>query len=246
MEVLLVDAGLALAAIGLVSVLWPLRFLRMRSRRSAALVLGAGLLLAVVACALPVRPLILPGPAMELDRLVPRYQFGEHHEIFIEAPPERVYPALRAVTARDIRLFRTLTWIRSPRFQAGGPESILNPGAERPILDVALGSSFVLLHEQPGREIVVGTIVCCGPRNPVRSAEEFWAAKGSVARAVMSFHLEGSGGATRLVTQTRVHASDAAAERRFAAYWRVIYPGSALLRVLWLRAIRDRALAGSG
>jgi hypothetical protein len=241
MEVLLVDAGLALATIGLLSLVRPLAFLWIRSRRKGAFVLAAGLLLAVAACALPVRPLRLPGPAMELDRLLPRYQFGEHHEIEIDAPPDRVYPAVRAVTAREIRLFRLLTWIRSPRFQKGGPETILSPGAERPILDVALGSTFVLLHEETGHEIVVGTIVCCGPRRPVRTAEEFWAAKGSVARAVMSFHLEASGDATRLVTQTRVHASDAAAERRFAVYWRIIYPGSALIRVMWLRAIRERA-----
>ncbi len=244
MEVLLVDAGLALAAIGLVSLVRPLAFLRIRRRRKGAFVLAAGLLLAVLACALPVRPLRLAGPAMELDRLIPRYQFGEHHEIEIDAPPERVYPAVRAVSASEIRLFRLLTWIRSPRFQKGGPESLLNPGAERAILDVALGSSFVLLHEEPGREIVVGTIVCCGPRRPVRTAEEFWAARGSVARAVMSFHLESAGGATRLVTQTRVDTSDAAALRRFAVYWRVIYPGSAFIRIMWLRAIRDRALAG--
>ncbi len=115
----------------------------------------------------------------------------------VDAPPERVYAAVRAVTAGEIRLFRLLTWIRSPRLRTGNPESILNPGGERPLLDAALGSSFVLLYEQPGREIVVGTIVCCGPRSPARTAEEFWAAKGSVARAVMSFHLEGTGHATR-------------------------------------------------
>jgi len=33
---------------------------------------------------------------------------------------------------------------------------------------------------------------------------------------------------------------------RFAAYWRVIYPGSALIRVMWLRAIKQRAEAASG
>jgi len=40
---------------------------------------------------------------------------------------------------------------------------------------------------------------------------------------------------------TRVFASGPAARRRFAAYWRVIYPGSALIRRMWLRAIERRA-----
>jgi len=35
--------------------------------------------------------------------------------------------------------------------------------------------------------------------------------------------------------------TDAATTRRFAAYWRVIYPGSALIRRMWLRAIKRRA-----
>ena len=183
---------------------------------------------------------------MALDEIVPRYQFGEHHEVRIDAPPERVYAAVRAVTAREIRLFRLLTWLRSPRWPGRGRESILNPAADRPLLEVALRSGFVLLEEDPGREIVFGAVVCCEPRRPPASAEEFRALEGSLARAVMGFHVEGVGnGGSRLVTQTRVVASDAAAERRFAAYWRVIYPGSALIRRMWLQAIRTRAEAPS-
>ncbi len=47
-----------------------------------------------------------------------------------------------------------------------------------------------------------------------------------------------------LVTaETRVYATDASARRRFARYWRVIYPGSALIRRRWLRAMKRRAEA---
>jgi len=31
--------------------------------------------------------------------------------------------------------------------------------------------------------------------------------------------------------------------QRFQLYWRVIYPGSALIRRMWLRAIKQRAEA---
>jgi hypothetical protein len=44
-----------------------------------------------------------------------------------------------------------------------------------------------------------------------------------------------------LTTETRIYATDTSARKKFAAYWRVIYPGSALIRVMWLRAIRGRA-----
>ncbi len=246
MDVLLVDFALALVAVGLVSLMRPLRFLRIRSRRAALAVVGVGVALLVIGLALPVFPRRLPGPRMAIDEIVPTYQFGEHHEIRVAAPPERVIDAAKAVTAQEIRLFRLLTWLRSPRWPGRARESILNPSADQPILEVALRSGFVLLREEPGREIAFGAVVCCSPRQPPRSAEEFQALQGSLARAVMNFHVEDAGGGvSRLVTQTRVAATDPEAERAFARYWRIIYPGSALMRRMWLRAIKARAEAGS-
>ena len=65
-----------------------------------------------------------------------------------------------------------------------------------------------------------------------------------LAKAAMNFRLEDSGaGGCLLTTETRVYATDASARRRFTPYWRVIYPGSALIRRMWLRAIKRRAEA---
>jgi hypothetical protein len=178
---------------------------------------------------------------MAIDEVVAAYQFGEHHEIEIQAPPERVMQAVRAVTAREIRLFRLLTWLRAPHL-GKARESILNPSPDEPILDVALRSGFLLLREVPEQEVVLGAVVCCGRRAPPKDAEAFGALTGSLARAVMNFRVTEQGsGRSRLVTETRVAASDAGALRRFAVYWRLIYPGSALIRKTWLRAIKARA-----
>ena len=43
-------------------------------------------------------------------------------------------------------------------------------------------------------------------------------------------------------TETRVFATSDDARRQFARYWRVIYPGSAIIRRMWLRAIARRAM----
>jgi len=50
----------------------------------------------------------------------------------------------------------------------------------------------------------------------------------------------GAGG-TRLATETRVHAADSAARRRFQLYWLVVGPFSALIRRRWLAAARRAA-----
>jgi hypothetical protein len=47
--------------------------------------------------------------------------------------------------------------------------------------------------------------------------------------------------AVRLRTETRVHIADPGARRQFARYWRVISPGSALIRRQWLLSIKRHA-----
>ena len=59
------------------------------------------------------------------------------------------------VTADEILLFRTLTWIR--RGGRRGPESILNPTENVPLLEVATRTAFLVMAEDSGREIVLGT-----------------------------------------------------------------------------------------
>jgi hypothetical protein len=97
--------------------------------------------------------------------------------------------------------------------------------------------------------IVVGTVVHFPPdvsRARPRTADEFLALRdrAGFALAAMNFAIRpGSAGTSVVSTETRVYATDAAARRRFAVYWRIIYPGSALIRRMWLRAIRLRAEA---
>lgn len=242
--VLLVDAGLAAGFLGLISLLRPLSFLGISTRRRGVALMGAGTVLGLAGMTLPAPEQRAPARTSRLDEIIPVYQFSEFHECRVQASPPQVHDAVWAVTAGDIRLFRTLTWIRSPHLGRGGRESILNAPAEKPILKVATSSGFRLLADDPG-EIVVGSLVI-GPRPSgvvISGPEDFAAlAAPGFAKAVMSFRIEDEGGGwTRLTTETRVTATDPSTRRRFAAYWRIIYPGSALIRREWLRAIRERA-----
>jgi len=242
--VLLVDAGLAAGFLGLVSLLRPLSFLGISTRRRGVALMGTGAVLGLAGVVLPAPEQRVPARTSRLDEIIPVYQFSEFHEIRVQAPAAKVHDAVWAVTAGDIRLFRTLTWIRSPHLGRGGRESILNASAEKPILKVATSSGFRLLADEPG-EVVVGSLVIAPGQSGVMLAgpQDFAALDApGFAKAVMNFHIEDEGGGwTRLTTETRVDATDPSTRRRFAAYWRLIYPGSALIRREWLRAIRERA-----
>jgi hypothetical protein len=244
MAVIVAQFGIAVAVIGLLSIVRPLRFLGIPSRRAAAVVLLAGIVVFVVGTMLPAPETRIAAVRSRLDEFAPVYQFSEYHTLHVKAPPARVYEAIRAVTADEIALFRTLTAIR--RFGRKGPESILNAPGTQPILDVATRTTFLRLAEEADREVVVGTIVAAPPgfrRREIPTAEAYRdLARPGFAKASMNFRVEPDGeGGSRLTTETRVFATDEQARRRFARYWRIIYPGSAVLRRTWLQAIRARA-----
>ncbi len=243
----LVYLGLISAFWGGVSLLKPLDLLAAHTRSQAAVLLGVGLALTVAGWILPAKETRIIESRTLLDEFAPRYHFNEIHTVYIRAPRDQIHRAIKELTAEEILFFRTLTWIR--RLGRRGPESILNAPERLPLLEVATRTSFLLLGEVPGREILVGTVVSApaGARPPARpTPDEFKAMNATGAKAIMNFLIEEDVAGICLVkTETRVCATDVAARRRFAVYWRVIYPGSALIRRMWLRAIRLRAEAAS-
>ncbi len=243
--VVLIDVGLLCLLLGTVSLIKPLRILRVRTRNAGLLLAGCGLLVILAGMTLPAPEIRVTDVRTRLDDFLPAYQFTEIHTIPINAPAERVYAAIKAVEPDEILLFRTLTWMR--RFGQRGSDSILNPPPHEPIMDTALRTGFFLLADDRDREIVFGLM---GSRHPGEfrskpTPEEFKALNRSgIVKIGMNFHILQTGaGHCILTTETRTYATDAASRRMFARYWRVIYPGSATIRRMWLRAIKRRAEA---
>lgn len=180
-----------------------------------------------------------------LDRVIPIFHFRERHAIDVAAPPAAVDSAIRETTAREIFLFRALTWLR--RLGRTGPPGILNPPPDTPILETATRTTFRLLVDEPGREIVVGTVILAprGRRCSLETADDYRTlAEPGFAVAAMNFEIdELATGRCRLSTETRVFATDPRSRRRFALYWALIRPGSGFIRRMWLRAIKRRAEA---
>lgn len=239
---LIVYLGLIVLVPGLALAVRPIKRLRVTTRARGLTIAGAGALLSGAGLLLPAWESQVARPATHLDQFAPRWQFRERHTLKIGASPERVFEAIKRVRADEISLFQTLTWIRR-----GGrplPEGILNAGSREAIIDVALRGGFVVLADQPPRELVIGTVVMApaGTRGTLTPAVFQKPLSPGFALATMNFLVEPAGPHASLVsTETRVFANSPAARRRFAVYWRVIYPGSAIIRRMWLRAIRQRA-----
>jgi len=186
------------------------------------LILFAGLGLGAIAllCRIPATQRI-DVPQTHLDGFMPVWQFNEVHATRVAGSPAEVYAAIHAIRAPEILFFRTLLAIRT--LGRAGPEGILRPGETDAVLAVATRTTFRTIADDPPREIVVATCVAAD------------------TDAAMNFHVTEEGnGICRVTTETRVYAGTRTAARKFAAYWHLILPGSALIRRMWLRAIRLR------
>jgi hypothetical protein len=240
-----VYSGAILAVAGLALAVKPSRRLWVPTRGRALVVSLVGILVVAIGLALPARESRVDRVETRLDEFAPAWQFREVHTIRIAAPPARVFEAITRLRADEIFLFRTLTWIRRGGRQS--PQSILNAGDTAPIIDVAKSSGFVRLAIDAPRELVIGTVVIAPPgtRGTLTPRVFQKPLPPGFALATMNFLVSPDGPHDSLVsTETRVFANDAASRRLCAAYWRVIYPGSAMIRRMWLRAIARRALGG--
>ena len=242
----IVYSGLIIALAGVALLVKPIRRLRVRTHPRRLVVAGAGVLLAGVGLILPAFESRVARTQTRLDEFAPAWQFREVHTIRVAAPPPRVFDAIKRVRADEIRLFRTLTWIRR-----GGqplPPSILNAGGRESLIDVATKSGFVRLADDVPRELVIGTVISAPPRTQGTLTPQVFQRElpPGFVLATMNFAVAPDGaGASIVSTETRVFANSPSACRRFAAYWRIIYPGSAIIRRMWLRAIQRRATSAS-
>src|SRR2546422_4149003 len=239
-----VYAGLVVAFLGGISILKPLAFLGIHTRLAGLFAFVLGFFVVCVGWFLPAGDVHIASARTHLDEFAPNYQFGEFHSIRVSAPRERVFLAMKEVTADEIFLFRTLTWIR--RFGRPGPESIMNAPENQALLGVATRSGFLVLAMEENREIVLGTAVAGPPGFRLShkpTPEDFKNARQpGFVLAAMNFRFEDDGpGVTLVTTETRVFATSAPVRQRFQLYWRGVYSTTTPLCRQWLRAPQPRA-----
>jgi len=235
--------SIAAALAGLVSLARPLRLLGVRTRVHALAVALCGVDLAVTAVLWPARVTRSARPDQRLDRFLAEYQFSEHHEARVRAPMEAVVKAMRQVSLADMPAAVVLLRIRaaaSGRFHGSAPDT-------RPILDTMFqpSSGFLALDVDDPGELVYGMVgFVHKPPPPVTTPEQFAAftEPGGIRVAFNLRLVPEANGVVRISTETRCLANGDEARRTFARYWRIIYPGSAIIRRVWLDAIIARAV----
>jgi hypothetical protein len=168
-----------------------------------------------------------------LDAFLPAYDVWEHHQVSVRAEPIAAYRAMETVRLSD-------SWVVSALLRLRGLK------APRTTLAAGLRSRFVVLREEPGREVVFGLAGrFWRPRGNIRdldSAAAFESFEESgFAKTAWNFVFTGETGGTRISTETRVRCFGAASRMKFRAYWTLVGPFSGLIRMEMLRLIKRRA-----
>jgi len=237
----LVYSGIVLALGGLANLVVPFRFLGVRKRAAGALILAGGVGLAVAALLWPAWMIRVAQPRTRLDDVMPEYQFNERHSARIHARPEQVLEAIRQSTVGDLKSLVTLLKIRAAVLRT--PYHDIGEWQDKRMLDTFSASGYLLGGSE--HEIAMfGVWNARANRRPdVSTLQEFadYREQGAVKMAY-DFNVEDAGGGwSTISTETRILAPDDSTRRGAARYWRLIVPGSGLLRLQWLEGIKKRA-----
>ena len=185
---------------------------------------------------------------MLIDEALPAYDFNEVHSAEVAAAADVVYEALFTFDMGKPLIVRALMGIRSiPTLLKGSRGS----HDRRPLTLADAGrAGFTLLATDPPREVVLGIqgqFWKLSPNTHCVTAAEFRAPiPADIARAAWNFFVEPiSPTRSVLRTETRILCGDVESRRRFGFYWKIIRPGSGIIRHAMLAAVKDEAMRAS-
>ncbi|HEY6886632.1 MAG TPA: hypothetical protein VI300_02595 [Solirubrobacter sp.] len=188
--------------------------------------------------------------ANALDAQLPHFDAGTIQRTVVYATPQRTYDAIWSADLLHAPLARMLTRASiaiecaGARFRGTSvPPHVPRSARLRDMLGA--DSPWLLLADEPGREVVLGLLWTPPAGGHTCPADEFaeYLAPG-LAKVVWSISVHPFGaGHTLLATETRTFATDALAKRRFGLLWPLIAPFAALMRSQVLLAIKREAEA---
>jgi hypothetical protein len=173
--------------------------------------------------------------------VMPSYDVQEQHQIRVAASADATWTAARRTNLNQSAGVRTLVRIRA---RAMG-ERPLPATTEGGFVEAALKQGWGLLAEDPGREVILGSVT-----QPWHGRVVFRALRPEAfiefrqpdfVKIAWSIRVEASERGCILRTETRVRPTDEEARTRFRRYWSFIMPGMVLIRYALLRMIKREA-----
>ncbi|MUO82227.1 hypothetical protein GOZ78_23980 [Agrobacterium vitis] len=180
-----------------------------------------------------------------LATYLPDYSFREVHSCTIAASTDTVISAAADYTPEADPIFRTMIGLREVPMRLAG----FLKGTQAQLPQSFGMHNFELLERRDGSELAYGLVGRFWRFDfglvPIVDGSAFlrFDAPG-VAKLALGFSAERQeNGTTRLVTETRIFCPDRATWLKFAPYWYLIYPASALIRRRVLAAIKKSSEA---
>ena len=177
-----------------------------------------------------------------LDRYLPAFDVRERQSRLLDADVGPVRAAIAGTDLTGIPVVRALLVLRALpgrlRARWGGTAVPVPPPFT---LSDMPGAGWTPLAEGP--EVAFGTVTHpwrIGSEAPLEVGREAFAAFCAPGYAKVAFSIRADPygpGRTQVMTETRVKTTDLRSRKRFAAYWVVVGPLSALIRRLALRRI---------
>ena len=177
-----------------------------------------------------------------LDRFIPDPEVAEHHEIAIHAPVDVVMAAAKSLELTTSPVIRAIFRVRELAL-GGEPDTRPHPTS---LYEQMLSIGWVVLSEQPGREIVFGAVTqpwLAAPTFRSIPADQFRAfSEPGFVKIVWTLRADPIDDQRSIFhTETRVCTTDAKARERFRKYWSFVAPGVKLIRVAMLQPLRRAA-----
>jgi hypothetical protein len=240
--------GTILIIVGLISIIHPLTFLFILNRIVAISVVFGGVLIAAISLLYPVKTMHSPTTNQKIDDLMPDYAFNEIHEVRIKASPDWIKQVLQVTGVKDIPSARVLMKIRG----IADEEVDLSDRASNNQVcpDTVSTPDFNFFVVAPDEWITVmilkSVIITNNANQPappeIPTLEQFTSFNqpGYVKVAVNFRFKTIDNNETILSTETRNCGITPKDNRVFGFYWRIIYPGSAIIRRVWLDTIKNK------
>ncbi len=236
--------GIIIAGSGFIGILFPIQKIGLKTRKRSAGVMLTGMLVAILTLFWPPTITTSNRPSQRIDDFLPQYQCFEYHEEIAQVSYDKLQESLLTVSMEDMPVAVFLMRLRKL------VEGELYEPKTTPMLEIRPGSMFLALDDSNPGEKVYGIV-----DNPseeegedeevpeVRTAKQFLAFnKPGHFKAAFNFRIKDKGDQGVLIsTETRILGNDSSAQKLFARYWRVIYPGSSIIRRVWLEAIINKA-----